>query len=114
MKRVIVLIFFLVSFSIFAKAGEWTEVQSVVLPENTILNYSFKEDGSVKYFIIVEGITVSISRNNAQKFIRGECKLELVKWYNQINHKYKYSIRQYKDQNGKKNIDLSKIQFNHG
>ena len=112
MKRFILVILFVIFCnSIIAKSTEWVELQTIVLPEDTIINYTYKDDGSIKYFIVVEGITVNISKSNAQKFIRGECKLELVKWYNKVTNKYKYSIRQY---NNNKNIDLSKIQFNHG
>lgn len=108
MKKLI-LIFLLALIPLCAKASGWIEVQTVIIPPTTALNYTFKDDGSVRYFLHVEGMSINVPKSSAEKYLRKECKLELVKWYNRLTGKYKYTIREYKG-----NIDLNKITFENG
>lgn len=110
MKRYI-LFFLCVLVSLFtdAKSAEWIEVQSVIIPNDTVINYTVSEKGKINFFIIVDGLSISVSRSNAEKFIQGECQLEVVKWCNRVNGKFKYTTRRHNDKN--KDIDLNKATF---
>lgn len=107
-KFILILTLCLISFSALSKSAEWVELQAVTIPPTTVLNYTYKTDGGVRYFILVSGMSVTVSKNNAKKFLRGECRLELVKWYNKVTGKYKYTVREYKEN---RNIDLNQIYF---
>lgn len=108
MKKIILLI--LLSFLpliTFCKSSEWIEVQSVVVPEGTPLYHYYSKEGNVKYIIVVGDINVSVSTKNAEGYLHGTCKLEVVKWYSQITKKYKYTTRQYKPTQA--DIDLQTV-----
>lgn len=98
-----------ISFAVDSKSAEWVEVQSVIIPNDTVMNYTVNDNGKIRFFIIVDGLSITVSRNNAEKFVQGECRLELVKWYNRVNGKFKYTIRRHDEKN--KDIDLNTATF---
>lgn len=96
------------------KNSPWREVQCVEIPAGTTINHGTTSKGNPKAWIEIEGVKVSVSPSNAQKFEAGQVKLELVKWYNDTTKKYKYSTRQVKSgtsssTSGEKNVDISKV-----
>lgn len=94
------------------KNSPWKEIQTVVIPQTTEIHEGVTRNGNNKYWIEVEGIKVSVSPSNVSKFQKGEVKLELVKWENTENGKFKYSTRQVKGSSAKKeskNIDLGRV-----
>lgn len=93
-----------ISAPLFAK-GEWRELQVIEVPQGTPIYYDYTDSGKIKYFIKIQDFTVSVTESNAKKFVNGQIKLELVKWQNITNGKYKYTTRQKKSEN----VDLSKV-----
>ncbi len=92
----------------------WKEIQTVEIPSNVEIHEGVTKSGNNKYWIEVEGIKVSIAPTNVSKFQKGEVKIEIVKWENTENGKFKYSTRQVKGSkvsSGKesKNIDLGRV-----
>lgn len=71
----------------------WTEVERTEIPFGTPVYRSITESGNVKYCFILQGITVPVSKSNAEAFVKRERRLELVKWYNASDRKYKYTTR---------------------
>lgn len=108
MKKLIIL-FLLVFVPIicFCSSPDWIEVQSVVVPKGTPLHHYYTKDGNVKYVLVISDINVPISVKNAENYLNGICKLEVVKWYSQVTKKYKYTTRQYKP--NQMDIDLQTI-----
>ena len=93
------------------KQSDWKEVQKVELPSSVQIHEGITKSGNPKYWVIVEGVNVTISAGNVAKFKTGEVKLELVKWQNSKTGAFKYSTRQVKGshKSESKNIDLSKL-----
>lgn len=90
----------------------WREIQSVEIPSGTTINHGTTRGGNPKCWIVVEGINVSVSPTSAEKFEKGEVRLELVKWFNDTTKTYKYSTRQVKGSSTKKeskNINLNGV-----
>ena len=106
MKQFIILISFVFGIValLSARNGDWREVQSIVVPDGTPLYHYYTEKGTIKYVLSLRDMNISVSKANAEKYLIGQCKLEIVKWYNQVNGKYKYTTRQYKS--NQKDIDL--------
>lgn len=106
MKQFIILISFVLGILALLSAtnGDWREVQSIVVPDGTPLYHYYTEKGTIKYVLSLRDMNISVSKANAEKYLIGQCKLEIVKWYNQVNGKYKYTTRQYKS--NQKDIDL--------
>ena len=97
MKKVILLFFILfVPIAATCKSPEWTEVQSVVVPSGTPLYHYYTKEGNVKYVLTIGDINVPVTTKNAEGYLSGIYKLEVVKWYSPITGKYKYTTRQYK------------------
>ena len=91
----------------------WREIQCVEIPAGTTINHGTTSKGNPKAWIELDGVKVSVSPKNAEKFEAGQVKLELVKWYNDSTKKYRYSTRQVKSAtpsstSGQKDIDISK------
>lgn len=111
-KFIIALIGALLLSSFLVEAKPKKEVQSVVIPQSTLVYEGVTKSGNPKYWIEVQGIKVSISKSNADKLKMGE-KILLVKWVDE-NGKYSYSTR-CKVRGGAKtptpNIDLSTIKL---
>jgi hypothetical protein len=76
------------------KASEWKEINSTEIPYNIEIHTGFTRNNNPKYWIEIQGIKVTISENNYNKFINKEVKLVLVEWYNPTTDKYKYTTRQ--------------------
>lgn len=94
------------------KNSPWKEIQTVVIPQNTEIHEGVTRNGNPKFWIEIEDVQVAVSPSNADKFQKGEVKLELVKWENTENGKFKYSTRQVKGSSTKKeskNIDLGRV-----
>ena len=107
MKKLIFLFLFcLFPIIAFCKSTEWIETQSIIVPDGTPLHYYYTEKGNIKYVISIKDIEVSVSKANAEKYLNGLCKLEIVKWYNKNTGKYKYTTRQYKPSN---DVDLQTL-----
>ena len=106
MKQFIILISFVLGILALLSAtnGGWIEVQSIVVPDGTPLYHYYTDKGTIKYVLSLRDMNISVSKANAEKYLIGQCKLEIVKWYNQVNGKYKYTTRQYKS--NQKDIDL--------
>lgn len=112
-KIIIVLILILSCFIVEAKRKE---IQSVVIPQSTLVCEGITKNGNPKYWIeLKQGdliVKVTISKSNAEKLKMGE-KILLVKWVDE-NGKYSYSTR-CKVRGGAKtptpNIDLSTIKL---
>ena len=96
--------------SFLVEAKPKREVQSVAIPQSTMVYEGVTKSGNPKFWISVSGVKVSISKSNAEKLKRGE-KVLLVKWVDE-NGKYSYSTR-CETRSGSKNLtpnlDLSKI-----
>lgn len=92
------LLLMFVSAPLFAK-GEWRELQVIEVPQGTPIFYEHTDNGKIKYFIKVQDFTVPVSETNAKKFVNGQIKLELVKWQNVTNGKYKYTTRRKTSEN---------------
>ena len=84
----------------------WTEVEKVEIPFGTTIYYTLSKTGNVKYYIKIHNMAVAISKSNAEAFMRKERRLEIVKWYNASEKKYKYTVRKV---SSPPNIDLSTI-----
>ena len=108
-KFIILFILSLIPFALYGqrRSAEWKEVQVVEIPKGTPVYYSYTESGNIKYCIYMRGIAVNVSKSNAEKFIAGQVRLELVKWYSVINNKYKYTVRRIDEAH--KNIDLETV-----
>lgn len=106
-KFILFSIMMLLSISLFSQTGEWKEVQVVEIPQGTPVYYSVTESGNIKYCIKLQDMTIPVSKTNAQKFVDGQIRLELVKWYNPITKKFKYTTR--KISNSERNVDLSTV-----
>lgn len=90
----------------------WKEIQTVEIPQTTEIHEGVTRNGNPKFWIEIEDVQVVVSPSNASKFQKGEVKLELVKWENTENGKFKYSTRQVKGSSTKKeskNIDLGRV-----
>lgn len=108
MKKIIFLILLsLLPLTTFCKSSEWIEVQSVVVPEGTPLYHYYTKDNNIKYVIVIGDINVPVSTKNAEGYLSGIYRLEVVKWYSQVTKKYKYTTRQYKPSQA--DIDLQTI-----
>lgn len=108
MKKIIFLILLsLLPLTTFCKSSEWIEVQSVVVPEGTPLYHYYTKDNNIKYVIVIGDINVPVSTKNAEGYLSGIYRLEVVKWYSQITKKYKYTTRQYKPMQS--DIDLQTV-----
>ena len=92
MRRFIAILTILVLSSVLLSAGGWVEMESVEIPPSTKIFYSLSESGKVEYFIVIEKVKINISRSNAEGFIKGQRRLELVKWYNPVDKRYKYTV----------------------
>ena len=95
------------------KNSPWREIQTVEIPSSVEVHFGTTKSGNTKAWIELEEIgNVSVSPKSAEKFKAGKVKLELVKWYNDITKKYRYSTRQIKgsaSHKEDKNIDLGRI-----
>lgn len=96
------------------KNSPWKEIQSVEIPSSVEILEGHTRTGNPKYWIVIdEDVCVSVSPSNVEKLREGKTTLELVKWQNVENGKFKYSTRQCKDSvssNRKnKNIDLKRV-----
>ena len=94
------------------KNSPWKEIQTVIIPQNTEIHEGVTRNGNPKFWIEIEDVQVVVSPSNVSKFQKGEVKLELVKWENTENGKFKYSTRQVKGSSAKKeskNIDLGRV-----
>lgn len=112
MKKIILLFFILflpvTEFTSAAKdSPEWTEVQSAVVPSGTPLYHYYSKEGNIKYVLSLGDINVPVSTKNAEGYLSGLYKLEVVKWYSPVTQKYKYTTRQYKP--NQKDIDLQTV-----
>ena len=108
-KFIIFFCLILLPFISQSRSAEWKEVQVVVIPRNIPLYYTFNDNGDVKYCVKFNEISVNVAKGIAQKFLNGECELELVKWYSVITGKYKYTVRKHNPKT--KDIDLNTITF---
>lgn len=106
-KFIFLLILSLIPIIGCCKSVEWIEVQSVVVPPDTPLYHYYTKDGNVKYVFVLGDINVPVSTKNAEGYLDGIYKLEIVKWYNRVNNKYKYTTRQYKPSQA--DIDLQTV-----
>lgn len=91
----------------YCKSPEWIEIQSVVVPSSTPLYHYYTREGNIKYVLVLGNINVPVTTKNAEGYLNGICKLEVVKWYSQITGKFKYTTRQYKPTQA--DIDLQTI-----
>ena len=108
MKKIIFLILLsLLPLTTFCRSSEWIEVQSVVVPEGTPLYHYYTKDNNIKYVIVIGDINVPVSTKNAEGYLSGIYRLEVVKWYSQVTKKYKYTTRQYKPMQS--DIDLQTV-----
>lgn len=80
--------------SAVAASKDWVKVQSVEIPKDTPVYYRYTESGNVQYYFLFENTKVVVSKTNAEKFAAGIVRLELVKWRNRSNGRYKYTVRQ--------------------
>lgn len=108
-KFIIALIAGLLCSIFLAEATPKKEVQSVAIPQSTLVYEGVTKSGNPKYWIEVSGVKVSISKSNAEKLKRGE-KVLLVKWVDE-NGKYSYSTRYGGSKTSTPNLDLSKISW---
>ena len=108
-KFIILLILSLTSVVLYAQRNttEWKEVQSIEIPKDTPIYYSYTDNGNIKYYIRIEDIPVTVSKSNAEKFLAKQIRLELVKWYSSVNKKYKYTVRKLDEVH--RNIDLETV-----
>ena len=106
-KFIFLLILSLIPVFTYSKSAEWVEVQSVVVPSGTPLYHYYTKDGNVKYVLVVGDINVPVTTKNAEGYLSGVYKLEIVKWYSRVNNKYKYTTRQYKP--SQSDIDLQTV-----
>ena len=96
MKKLILLFFILLlPATAVCKSSDWVEVQSVVVPKDTPLYQYYTENGNVKYILRIGDLNVPVSKANAEGYLGGIYKLEIVKWYSSITKKYKYTTRRY-------------------
>ena len=110
MKKFIIALFMGILLSTFlVEAKPKKEVQSVAIPQSTIIYQGVTKSGNPKYWIEVSGVKVSISKSNAEKLKMGE-KVLLVKWVDE-NGKYSYSTRYGGSKTSTPNLDLSSIKF---
>lgn len=110
MKKFIIALFMGILLSSFlVEAKPKKEVQSVVIPQSTLVYEGVTRNGNPKYWIEVSGVRVSISKSNAEKLKSGE-KILLVKWVDE-NGKYSYSTRYGGSKPSTPNLDLSKISW---
>jgi hypothetical protein len=107
-KFIFLLILSLIPVFTYSKSPEWVEMQSVVVPSGTPLYHYYSKDGNIKYALVLGDIYVSVSTKNAEGYLSGIYKLEVVKWYSHITGKYKYTTRQYKP-NQTADIDLQTV-----
>ena len=89
------------------KKSEWQEVTTIEIPNDVEIHTGVTKNGNPKYWIEVQGIKVTISEGNYNKFINKEIDLVLVEWYNATTDKYKYTTRQADKakSNNKLNVD---------
>jgi hypothetical protein len=106
-KFLFFLILLLFSTATFSKSPEWVEVQSVVVPSGTPLYHYYTKDGNVKYVLVINDINVPVTTKNAEGYLSGIYKLEVVKWYSRVSNKYRYTTRQYKP--AQADIDLQTV-----
>lgn len=106
-KFIFLLILSFIPIFTYGKSAEWVEVQSVVVPSGTPLYHYYTKDRNVKYVLVIGDINVPVSTKNAEGYLNGIYKLEVVKWYSQITGKYKYTTRQYKA--AQSDIDLQTV-----
>lgn len=97
------------------KNSPWREVQCVEIPSTVTIHTGTTKSGNPKAWIELPEIgKVSVSPKSAEKFQRGEVKLELVKWYRDDTKAYKYSTRQKKgskvsSSSGSKDVNLNGV-----
>ena len=94
------------------KQSDWKEVQTVVIPAGQTVFEGVTKNGNPKYwFEFAEIGKVSVSPSSAMKYKSGEVSLVLVKWYNEVTEKYRYSVRQNggKAKKEVKNVDLAGV-----
>lgn len=106
-KFLFFLILSLFSVAAFCKSPDWVEIQSVVVPAGTPLYHYYTKDGNLKYVLVINDINIPVTTKNAEGYLNGIYKLEVVKWYSQVTGKYKYTTRQYKP--AQSNIDLQTV-----
>ena len=106
-KFIFLLILSLIPIIGCCKSVEWVEVQSVVVPDGTPLYHYYTKDGNVKYVFVIGDINVPVTTKNAEGYLSGIYKLEIVKWYSQVTGKFKYTSRQYKPSQA--DIDLQTV-----
>ena len=97
MKRFIVAILCgaLLALNLSAKGNSnWVVEQTTIIPQSVTINEGTTRSGNPKCWIVIEDMKVNVSPSNADKFKKGEIKLELVKWRNSETNKVKYSTRQ--------------------
>lgn len=108
MKKIILLFFLLfIPIAATCKSPEWVEVQSVVVPSGTPLYHYYTKEGNVKYVLTLGDVNVPVTTKNAEGYLNGIYKLEVVKWYSHVTGKYKYTTRQYKPNQA--DIDLQTV-----
>ena len=96
-KYILILLFALIPFVANSESYQWTEVQVVVVPRGTPL-YTYKSaTGTIKYYFKINGIKVPVSANNAERYFHHEIQLEIVKWYNSVTNKYRYTTRKHNE-----------------
>lgn len=111
MKKLLTIIFLLVSVSAFAqRESKWVEMQCIDIPKGALLQHGKTSSGNDKYWFEFDIIgRVAVSPSSAEKFHSGEAVLQLVKWRHKETNEYKYSVRQKKGKKETKNIDLLTI-----
>ncbi len=93
MRQFIIILF----LSISAFAANWWEIQVIEIPPGTAIYCTVdSQTGKTKYTMHFNGLGVPVSKSNAEAFMAGKRRLELVKWYNPETGAYKYTIRQLK------------------
>lgn len=75
------------------KESEWKEVTAIEIPDTVEIHTGITKNGNPKYWIEIQGIKVTISEGNYNKFINKEVDLVLVEWYNATTDRYKYTTR---------------------
>lgn len=102
-KFLVILLLLTFTIPVIAK-DNWVEVQTVEIPQGTPVYYRATDSGNIQYYFRINGNVITVSKTNAEKFVSGEVRLELVKWFNRDTQKYKYSVRRLVQ-----NIDLSTV-----
>lgn len=94
---------------IIASIGPPKECQCIDLPSNVLIHEESK-GGTKTYWIEFDKIgKIEISSFDAKAYKAGRITLQLVKWYNESNGTYIYTIRRKKGNKPTTNIDLLTI-----